>query len=184
MIDPKLNEIPAKPSTGVEDVPENTGTGSRRPRAGLSIKDTIAGDTTLSVGGRGVDTSGTMAGAGAGAGMTNVSSAPAGSPAPEIVPGVRSSGTTVRGDSTSNQTPTVRLEDQTNRSEEILESSSSTTSTFGDLDSPQDHEISTRAYECWLERGCPHGSAEDDWHRAEQELRNRRLKAGSAAAGL
>ena len=31
-------------------------------------------------------------------------------------------------------------------------------------------EIKTRAYELWCERGCPHGSADHDWHRAEQEI--------------
>ncbi len=31
-------------------------------------------------------------------------------------------------------------------------------------------EIASRAYELWLERGCPDGSAEEDWHQAEQEV--------------
>ncbi len=31
--------------------------------------------------------------------------------------------------------------------------------------------IRTRAHELWLERGCPIGSAEEDWLRAESELR-------------
>jgi hypothetical protein len=30
--------------------------------------------------------------------------------------------------------------------------------------------ISKRAYELWLERGCPEGSPEEDWYRAEREL--------------
>ena len=30
--------------------------------------------------------------------------------------------------------------------------------------------ISDRAYELWLERGCPEGSPEEDWYRAEREL--------------
>lgn len=34
-------------------------------------------------------------------------------------------------------------------------------------------EIAKRAYELWQERGCPHGSAEDDWYRAAEELRSR-----------
>jgi hypothetical protein len=34
--------------------------------------------------------------------------------------------------------------------------------------------IKARAYELWVERGCPHGSADQDWHLAEQELRARK----------
>jgi hypothetical protein len=30
--------------------------------------------------------------------------------------------------------------------------------------------IAVRAYELWLERGCPNGSPEQDWYRAEQEF--------------
>ncbi len=32
-------------------------------------------------------------------------------------------------------------------------------------------DISTLAYKLWHERGCPAGSAEEDWHRAVEELR-------------
>jgi hypothetical protein len=36
---------------------------------------------------------------------------------------------------------------------------------------PEHHEkISARAYELWMERGCPIGSPEIDWHRAEAEI--------------
>lgn len=38
-------------------------------------------------------------------------------------------------------------------------------------DGPDIEEIKRRAHELWIERGCPHGSADEDWHRAEQELR-------------
>lgn len=38
--------------------------------------------------------------------------------------------------------------------------------------------IATRAYELWLERGSPVGSDQEDWFRAEQELKHR---IGSAA---
>ena len=35
-----------------------------------------------------------------------------------------------------------------------------------------DHdEISARAYQMWIERGCPLGSPEVDWLRAEEELK-------------
>ena len=36
---------------------------------------------------------------------------------------------------------------------------------------PDDVEIAARAYELWQERGCPIGSSETDWFRAEEELR-------------
>jgi hypothetical protein len=32
--------------------------------------------------------------------------------------------------------------------------------------------ISKRAYELWLERGCPEGSPEQDWYQAESEMRS------------
>lgn len=35
---------------------------------------------------------------------------------------------------------------------------------------PEIESIRQRAYELWVERGCPHGSADHDWHLAEQEL--------------
>lgn len=38
-------------------------------------------------------------------------------------------------------------------------------------DDPDIERIKTRAYELWCERGCPHGSADQDWHLAEQEVR-------------
>jgi hypothetical protein len=34
--------------------------------------------------------------------------------------------------------------------------------------------ISKRAYELWLERGCPEGSPEADWFKAESEVENPR----------
>jgi hypothetical protein len=39
-------------------------------------------------------------------------------------------------------------------------------------------EIARRAYLHWQARGCPHGSAEDDWFSAERELK----KAGPDGA--
>jgi len=169
MIDPKLDKVPAKSADDLEDLPESDLTqeqgagGARRPRTGLSINDTIARDANLSVGSRGVDTSGVVSGAGAGAGMTNVTPGEqGGSPAPNIVPGGRSSGTTPRGSTGVDQTATTRLEGGAG---------------------PTDDEIATRAYRCWHERGCPAGSPEVDWERAEQELRSERgNKAFSATS--
>lgn len=37
-------------------------------------------------------------------------------------------------------------------------------------------EIAELAHELWQARGCPDGSPDEDWFRAEQELRSRRLK--------
>src|ERR1700760_3089800 len=95
MIDPKLNEL--APET------ESTKSGKKVEagnRSGLSIKDTVAGSANLSTGARGVDTSGISAGAGVGAGMTYTSATTAGeSPVPNVIPGERGSGTTLRGGS-------------------------------------------------------------------------------------
>lgn len=46
-------------------------------------------------------------------------------------------------------------------------------------DGPDIEGIKTRAYQLWIERGSPHGSADEDWHRAEQELRASQKKSGS-----
>lgn len=40
-------------------------------------------------------------------------------------------------------------------------------------DTLQQTAISARAYELWRERGCPSGSDQEDWFRAEQELKGR-----------
>jgi hypothetical protein len=39
---------------------------------------------------------------------------------------------------------------------------------------PTHDEISARAFSLWGQRGTVDGSSEDDWHRAEQELRSER----------
>lgn len=36
---------------------------------------------------------------------------------------------------------------------------------------PDQEEITALAHQFWLERGCPEGSPEVDWFRAEEELR-------------
>ncbi len=43
----------------------------------------------------------------------------------------------------------------------------------GPAETPAAHAqaIEVRAYELWLERGRPDGSPEDDWYRAEHEIR-------------
>lgn len=47
---------------------------------------------------------------------------------------------------------------------------------------PDQHQIQELAYQLWLERGCPLGSPEDDWFRAEAELKSRTEIASAAAA--
>lgn len=150
MTDPKLNEIPIDKGTLSEKPRAGE---AQRPRQGLSINDTIAADANLSVGGRGVDTSGIVSGAGAGAGSTMLTPGTSGSPAPRVVPGAASTGTTLRGDSGLTHSPNPGADVQR-------------ASTVG----PSDDEISERAHRCWIERGRPHGSPEVDWNRARQEL--------------
>jgi hypothetical protein len=81
MIDPKLNELPADAQGDFANRPDaNLSEEDRekflqQSKAGYSINDTIAGDSELSVGSRGVDVSGVNSGSGAGAGSTNVTPA-------------------------------------------------------------------------------------------------------------
>ena len=35
---------------------------------------------------------------------------------------------------------------------------------------PTDDEIARKAYELWVDRGCPMGSPDKDWFRAKDEL--------------
>jgi hypothetical protein len=41
----------------------------------------------------------------------------------------------------------------------------------GDLARPSAREIAALAHELWKARGCPEGSPETDWLRAEEQLR-------------
>lgn len=167
MIDPKLNEIPVNASDELLTEEQRAAKSASKPRAGLSINDTVAGATNLSVGSRGVDTSGVSAGAGVGAGMTHV--APGGSaesPSPTIVPGARGSGTTVRG--ASDKLP----------SDSAMPSSSETTASYGGSETAYtDQELADEAHRCWHERGCPEGSPEVDWQTARERLRARKASA-------
>jgi hypothetical protein len=42
--------------------------------------------------------------------------------------------------------------------------------------------VAALAYEFWLQRGCPIGSPEEDWFRAEAEIKNRQMTAPATAA--
>ncbi len=106
MIDPKFNDIPVETRDLTEE--ERRALAEAKPARGLSINDTIARDANLSVGSRGVDTSGVAAGAGAGAGSTTLTPTDAGSPSPQIVPGGRGTGMTVNAEAPSGSTSTDR----------------------------------------------------------------------------
>jgi hypothetical protein len=163
MTDPKFNQVAPEPQELSE---QQRAERARNPRAGLSINDTIAGDANLSVGGRGVDTSGVVSGAGAGAGSTTLTPGKSGSPAPNVVPGAGSTGTTPRGDSGLTHTPNpgadLKREDTTG---------------------PTDDEIAERAHRYWIERGRPQGSPEVDWNRARMELIEERRRRAMSTIG-
>lgn len=176
MIDPKFNELPDETETGIKK-PVPTGLADEnRPertaaRTGLSINDTIAGDASLSVGGRGADTSGVRAGSGAGAGSSFVTPGARGeSPAPNVRPGPAGSGATPLSDAATEQTAT-----QNDAEDTLIRSASEEDSLSAD-------EVASHAYQCWHERGCPVRSSEEDWHRAERELRERRRITKSSTA--
>lgn len=40
------------------------------------------------------------------------------------------------------------------------------------LKPPSDERVAGLAYHFWTQRGCPIGSPEEDWYRAEDELKN------------
>jgi len=50
------------------------------------------------------------------------------------------------------------------------------------LPEPAQEEIAALAYQIWIERGSPHGSHEEDWYHAEQQLRAEKPKTKSASA--
>jgi hypothetical protein len=45
--------------------------------------------------------------------------------------------------------------------------------------SPDPADVALLAYQLWSDRGCPVGSPEEDWFRAEEELR---VRTNGAAA--
>jgi hypothetical protein len=42
---------------------------------------------------------------------------------------------------------------------------------------PEPEEIARLAYHYWKQRGCPDGTPEEDWFRAEEEIERRRAAA-------
>jgi hypothetical protein len=57
----------------------------------------------------------------------------------------------------------------TNLAEELKRAVTWTERTSVDPDPAQ---VEALAYQLWLDRGCPIGSDQDDWYRAEEQLRN------------
>ena len=49
---------------------------------------------------------------------------------------------------------------------------------------PSENDIALLAYQLWTARGCPIGSPEEDWFRAEQELKSRQLFVAATATAL
>lgn len=185
MVDPKLNELPAEPAIGKRprNVEKEAATaGTRTAREGLSINDTIAGDTNLSVGGRGVDASGVRSGAGAGAGSAFLTPGAGGSPAPNVVPGARNAGLMISpgqnpiGNSDTGVPGPGRTERSLSGHQEIAAAG------VNQEYEPSHEEVRLRAYCCWEARGCPEGSPEVDWHTAREQLRSERRTGRTSAA--
>jgi hypothetical protein len=58
-----------------------------------------------------------------------------------------------------------------------------TTTTVEPISQPENQqEIIALAYEFWQARGCPEGTPEEDWFRAEEELKNRARPVLTAGA--
>jgi hypothetical protein len=51
-----------------------------------------------------------------------------------------------------------------------------------EIAAPTHDRIAVLAYEMWQRRGCPAGSPEDDWYRAENHLQGRALGAAAFKA--
>ena len=194
MIDPKLNELPVKRPAEAGDAGDTSLSQAqqeerlRRSRAGLSINDTIAADANLSVGSRGVDTSGVVSGAGAGAGSTVTTPGQSGgSPAPNVVPGARGTGSTPRSDAASGQSPSASRTESPGAGQSTVAQTggarqSIATETGNTRYVSEDRELAALAYRCWQERGCPEGSPEVDWERARRELEAERKQRASGAS--
>ncbi|MCI0639706.1 MAG: DUF2934 domain-containing protein [Gemmataceae bacterium] len=53
--------------------------------------------------------------------------------------------------------------------------------TGGNSTSVPHEKIAMRAYEKWCKRGCPQGTAQQDWFEAEKELRQEMMQTGTPA---
>jgi len=61
------------------------------------------------------------------------------------------------------------------------EPAESAVQTAGAETSCNEDGIAALAYKLWQERGCPNGSDQEDWFRAENELKNRKVLAEGAS---
>jgi hypothetical protein len=57
-------------------------------------------------------------------------------------------------------------------------------STSGADSAPLSGQIASLAYALWQERGCPDGTAEEDWFRAEQEIQARQQSQSEIVSTL
>ena len=64
------------------------------------------------------------------------------------------------------QTKKVKVTDASDKARERVEGKPG-----ANRRAPGEEAIARLAYQLWLERGSPEGSAEDDWFRAEEALR-------------
>lgn len=67
---------------------------------------------------------------------------------------------------------TVAAPTEPNTEQVQVQASSKNAAVPGDNGSSPD-EVRRRAYEIWEQRGREHGKHEDDWYRAEQEIRGK-----------
>jgi len=66
----------------------------------------------------------------------------------------------------------------TNKSSGLYKSRSKTpeqTPEIVELDPANPDDVAALAYRLWHQRGCPIGSDQEDWFRAEQEIKNRTI---------
>lgn len=73
------------------------------------------------------------------------------------------------------------VEDSTGIPENPNESAESAAQTAGVEQDRNQDAIAALAYQMWQERGCPLGSDQEDWFRAENELKNRKVVGAGAS---
>lgn len=71
---------------------------------------------------------------------------------------------------------------RSHRTHDVARTTRIETSTIPEMSREMIKEIEELAYLYWEERGCQGGSAEDDWIRAEVEVRKRRSAAEPKAS--
>jgi hypothetical protein len=69
-----------------------------------------------------------------------------------------------------------------NPTQEVVPDSSEATELASNQDERE--EITRLAFQFWIERGCPIGTPDEDWFRAEAEVRSRASKGRQTAHGV